>query len=73
MVVTRKGQVTIPAQYRRKYRIDRGTKLSIREGEEGIILKPIVPLQDLAGADAAKVTIEQMKVKLDQMRMQDRV
>ena len=73
MIVTRKGQVTIPVGYRRKHRIYRGTRLSVGESEEGIILKPITPIEDLAGIDAKKVTIEQMKKRLDEMRLQDRV
>lgn len=72
MTVTRKGQVTIPVGYRRKYRIYRGTRLSVGESEEGIILKPITPIENLAGVDAEKVTIEQMKKRLDEMRLQDR-
>ncbi len=73
VVVTRKGQVTIPAGYRRKYRIYRGTKLSIIDSEAGIVLKPITPIEELAGIDAGKVSIEQMKQKLDKMRSQDRI
>ena len=73
VVVTRKGQVTIPAGYRRKYRIYKGTKLSISESQAGIVLKPITPIEDLAGIDAGKVSIEQMKRKLDEMRSQDRI
>lgn len=72
VVVTRKGQVTIPIQYRRKLEIRRGTKLMVREDARGILFSPIVPLEELAGVDAAKMSLSEGKKKLDEMRAQDR-
>lgn len=37
-----KGQIVIPAQLRRKYRIDKGTKLNIIDGDGEIILRPVL-------------------------------
>jgi len=40
-VVTTKGQVVIPSRLRRKMNIKKGTKLSIEEKENEIVLKPL--------------------------------
>ena len=42
--VSSKGQIVIPAQLRKKYKIDKGTKLNVLDGDGEIILRPI--LQD---------------------------
>jgi len=42
--VSSKGQIVIPAQLRKKYKIDMGTKLNVLDGDGEIILRPI--LQD---------------------------
>lgn len=72
MLVTRKGQVTIPVEQRKKFGIREGMKMLIREGAEGIELIPVTPIEDLAGIDAGKVSLEDMRKKLDESRLQDR-
>ncbi len=42
--VSSKGQIVIPAQLRKKYKIDKGTKLNVLDGDGEIILRLI--LQD---------------------------
>lgn len=39
-----KGQIVIPATLRQKYRIDKGTKINVVDGDGEIILRPV--LQD---------------------------
>lgn len=39
-----KGQIVIPAKLRRKYNIERGTRLNVVDGDGEIILRPV--LQD---------------------------
>jgi AbrB family looped-hinge helix DNA binding protein len=70
--VTRKGQVTIPVTKRRKYGIKEGMRVLMRDSNEGIIIKPITPIEDLAGVDAGKISLEEMKKRLDGLRTQDR-
>jgi AbrB family looped-hinge helix DNA binding protein len=41
--VSSKGQIVIPAELRRKFRIETGTRLEITDDGERIILKPISP------------------------------
>lgn len=72
VLVTRKGQVTIPASKRKKYGIREGMRVLVRESSDGILIKPIIPIEDLAGIDAGKVTLDQMKRKLDDIRSRDR-
>ncbi len=70
--VTRKGQVTIPVEQRRKFRIREGMSLLVKDSPQGILLSPVTPLEDLAGVDAGKISIEEMKKQIDKMRSEDR-
>ena len=71
VVVTRKGQTTIPAKFRMKYRIEEGTRLEVIETEEGILFKPKKSTIDLAGSGAKYATPEEMKKLLDAAREED--
>lgn len=71
VVVTRKGQTTIPADLRRKYGIREGTHLEVHEADEGILLKPALSTQDLAGTGAKRATPREMKRILDKLRAED--
>ncbi len=72
VLVTRKGQVTVPIELRRKYGIEEGMKLKVEDSEDGIILKVIPRIEDLAGVDAGKMTVEKAFEILDKMRAEDR-
>jgi len=71
VVVTRKGQTTIPAKLRLKYRIEEGTRLQVIETEEGILFKPKKSTLDLAGSGAEHATPDEMKKLLDRLRKED--
>jgi AbrB family looped-hinge helix DNA binding protein len=71
-LVTRKGQVTIPVELRRQYKIVEGTKLTVEDSPQGIVFKVTPKIEDLAGVDAEKITIEKAVEILDKMRAQDR-
>ncbi len=71
VVVTRKGQTTIPAKLRLKYRIEEGTRLAVVDTNEGILLKPKLSTFDLFGSGAKYATVEEMKKLLDQLRAED--
>ena len=51
VLVTRKGQITIPASKRKKYVIRDGMRMLVKDSGEGILIKPITPIEDLAGVD----------------------
>jgi len=72
VLVTRKGQVTIPIELRRKYKIKEGMKIIFEDSTSGIILKVIPRLQDLIGADAEKADLQETIKILDKMRSEDR-
>lgn len=71
VVVTRKGQTTIPVNLRRKYKIEKGTRLEVIDTSEGILLKPAKSIFDLAGAGSKFGTPEEMKKLLDELRDED--
>ena len=71
VVVTRKGQTTIPAELRKKYKIEEGTRLEVIETEEGILFRPKKSTIDLAGSGAKHATPEEMKRLLDKFREED--
>jgi len=71
VVVTRKGQTTIPAKLRLKYRIEEGTRLEVIETEEGILFRPKKSTVDLAGSGAEYATPDEMKKLLDRLREED--
>ena len=72
VLVSRKGQVTIPVELRRQYKIVEGMKLTVEDSPQGIVFKVIPKIEDLAGVDAQKITIEQAVEIIDKMRAQDR-
>lgn len=71
VVVTRKGQTTIPVKLRMKYKIVEGTRLEVVETGEGILFRPKKSTIDLAGSGAKYATPEEMKKRLDRLREQD--
>ena len=66
--VIRKGQITIPVKYRRKYGINEGTKMLIEDAERGVFLRPIMNLDEQAGIDAGKYDVKELKKSLDRVR-----
>jgi AbrB family looped-hinge helix DNA binding protein len=71
VVVTRKGQTTIPAELRRKYNIAEGSRLTITDTGQGILIKPSLETSDLAGSGSKHATPEEMKKLLDKLREED--
>ena len=51
VTVTTKGQITIPAELRRKLEITEGTKLIVIDEEDALRLIPVPKLSQLAGID----------------------
>jgi AbrB family looped-hinge helix DNA binding protein len=66
--VTRKGQVTIPASLRERYRIAEGSYVRIRGEDQRLVLEPVPDLLDLVGVDAGKYDPAELKRKLDESR-----
>jgi len=66
--VTRKGQVTIPAGYRRKHNIREGSRMLVEETERGVLFVPVPDLLSLAGVDKGKYDAKEMRARLDELR-----
>ena len=70
--VTRKGQVTIPAEFRKTHGIHQGSRVTCRSDTDGLVLMPLPNIEDTAGVDAGKIKYEKAVKELDRMRSQDR-
>ena len=68
VVVTRKGQTTIPALLREKFGIGEGSRLEVVETADGILFRPVKSTVDLAGSGAGFASPEEMKRVLDRIR-----
>jgi AbrB family looped-hinge helix DNA binding protein len=71
VVVTKKGQVTIPVEIRRKFGIEESSKVEIVEKNGEIVIRKRPSIFDLAGSGAGKGNVEELKEMLDQMRDED--
>ena len=71
MVVTKKGQTTIPVKLRKKFNIEEGTRLEVVETKEGILFKPKKSFWDLFGSGAPYASVEEIKKELDKLREED--
>lgn len=71
VVVTRKGQTTIPIQLRKKYRIVEGSKLEVHDTGEGVLFRPKTSILELAGTGASRASVKEMKSLLDKLREED--
>jgi len=52
--ITEKGTVTIPSRIRKKYSLKKGSKITFVETDQGVLVVPIVSLEDLRGIDREK-------------------
>ncbi len=71
VVVTRKGQITIPVEIRRKFGIEEGSRVEVVEEEGMIVIRKRPSIFDLAGSGAGKGDVGELKRMLDQMREED--
>jgi AbrB family looped-hinge helix DNA binding protein len=68
VVVTKKGQTTIPVKLRRKYKIEEGTKLSVIDTKDGILFKRKKSFWDMLGAYSDPVKAEKIDKLLYEIR-----
>jgi len=66
--VTRRGQTTIPQKFRQQYGIKEGDQLLVEATKEGLLLKVIPKLENMAGIDAKYGKVEEIKKEIDKMR-----
>lgn len=69
ITVTRRGQTTIPAEFRRKYGIEEGTTLEVEDTGHGLLLRKKKSTLDLVGT--GKMSQKSVFELLDKMREED--
>ncbi len=52
--ITEKGTVSIPSSMRKKYGLQKGAKVEFMDTEEGILIVPVIPIENLFGADKSR-------------------
>ncbi len=72
VLVTRKGQITIPFEHRKKFRIREGMRVVVRDAGNAILIRPVTPIEELAGIDGGKVSLAEVRKRLDAIRADDR-
>ena len=68
VIVTRKGQTTIPVKLRTKYKIEEGTRLQVLDTKDGILFRPKQSTLDLAGSGSKFASPDEMKRLLEKLR-----
>lgn len=71
VVVTRKGQTTLPIRLRKKYGISEGTRLEVEDTGRGILFRKAESILDLIGTGSKSASVEEMKKLLDGMRAEE--
>ena len=66
--VTRRGQTTIPAEFREKFGIKEGDELIVEATKNGVLYKPIRKLEDCAGIYSKYGNVEEIKKEIDKLR-----
>jgi AbrB family looped-hinge helix DNA binding protein len=70
--VTRRGQTTIPEEFRRKYDIQEGDSLLVEDEDGKIVIRTIKNLVDLSGVDSEFGTSKQLKAEVEKLRKEYR-
>ncbi|MDG6954677.1 MAG: AbrB/MazE/SpoVT family DNA-binding domain-containing protein [Nitrososphaerota archaeon] len=71
VVVTRKGQTTVPVRLREKYGIHEGTRLQVEDTGKGILFRKATGTLELIGSGSKNASVEEMKRLLDEMRAEE--
>jgi AbrB family looped-hinge helix DNA binding protein len=71
VVVTKKGQTTIPARLRKKLKIEVGAKLEVVETSEGVLFKLKKPTTEFKSSYPKFATPQEMKKLLTNLREKD--
>jgi AbrB family looped-hinge helix DNA binding protein len=71
VVVTRKGQTTVPVKLRKKYGIYEGTRLQVEDTGKGILLRKATSTLELIGSGSKHASVGEMKKLLDEMRAEE--
>ncbi len=65
--ISEKGQIVIPAVFRKKWNLEGGSTIILTDDADGIHIRPLVRLSDLSGIDEGKGLLQ----KLQEMREEE--
>src|SRR6266508_810349 len=66
--VTRRGQTTIPVEFRRRHRIKEGSRLEVEDRGDSLLIRPVPSLEDLGGSLSKITTLERLLKVLEESR-----
>src|SRR5439155_21770788 len=66
--VTRRGQTTIPIEFRKRHRIEEGSRLVVENRGDAIVFRPVPRPADLGGSLSKTTTLERMPKILGESR-----
>ncbi len=66
--VTRRGQTTIPIEFRRRHGIDEGSMLDVEDRGDALVLRPVHRLEDLGGFLSRTTTAGRLVKLLEESR-----
>lgn len=66
--VTRRGQTTIPIEFRRRHQIKEGSRIIVEDRGNSMLIRPIPDLEDLGGFLSKKTTLERLLKTLEESR-----
>jgi len=66
--VTRRGQTTIPIEFRRRHSIKEGSRLIIEDRGDSMLIRPVPNLEELGGSLSKKTTLERLLKVLGESR-----
>jgi len=61
--ITSQGQVSIPAQIRKKYGFSKNGKVVITENNNGVYIKPVLDIESLKGSFQTHKKISQTEIR----------
>ncbi len=66
--VTRRGQTTIPVEFRRRHNISEGSRLVIEDRGDAMVIRSVTRLEDLGGFLSKTTTVERLLKILEESR-----
>jgi len=66
--VTRRGQTTIPKEFREKFGIKEGDELMVESTGEGLLFRVIPRLEESAGVYSKFGKVEEIKKEIERLR-----
>lgn len=70
--VTGQGGITIPKEFRKKHDIQEGDSLLMEDEDGKTVIRKIEKLENLGGVDSMFGTPQQLKAKVEELRMEYR-